>query len=132
MCFKGSLRCDANVSVNRHGAEAGTRTEIKNLNSTRFMTAALSKHKISTRRTVSNCYSAFEVERHITLLSAGEKIPLETRGFDEHKMQTYRLRSKEASPDYRYMPDPNLPPLRITPVEFDLQFFVNALPTFLI
>ncbi|EKM59499.1 uncharacterized protein PHACADRAFT_114333 [Phanerochaete carnosa HHB-10118-sp] len=91
----GSLRCDVNVSVGRLGGPFGTRCEIKNLNSVRFMIIAI----------------AHETHRQIALLEAGKEVAQETRGFDEDKAETYSLRSKEDAPDYRYMPDPNLPPL---------------------
>ncbi|KAH9948793.1 Glutamyl-tRNA amidotransferase B subunit [Amylocystis lapponica] len=92
---QGSLRCDVNVSVNRPGSKFGTRCEIKNLNSVKFMQIAIMS----------------EVRRHISLLEQGAPVPQETRGFDEDRAETYSLRSKEDAPDYRYMPDPNLPPL---------------------
>ncbi|EJD01369.1 glutamyl-tRNA amidotransferase [Fomitiporia mediterranea MF3/22] len=92
---EGSLRCDANVSVNRIGESRGTRCEIKNLNSVKFMTIAIKS----------------EILRHISLLEKGGTVAQETRGFDEQRAETYLLRSKEDAPDYRYMPDPNLPPL---------------------
>ncbi|KAH7887387.1 GatB/GatE catalytic domain-containing protein [Phlebopus sp. FC_14] len=95
----GSLRCDVNVSVNRHGEPPGIRCEIKNLNSVKFMMIAITS----------------EVFRHIQLLERGFAVPQETRGFDEDKAETFKLRSKEDSPDYRYMPDPNLPPLFLPP-----------------
>ncbi|KZT71565.1 Glutamyl-tRNA amidotransferase B subunit [Daedalea quercina L-15889] len=94
---QGSLRCDVNVSVNRRSEPAGTRCEIKNLNSVRFMMVAITS----------------EVRRQIDLLESGGTVSQETRGFDEEKAETYSLRSKEDAPDYRYMPDPNLPPLLI-------------------
>ncbi|KAI6152376.1 GatB/GatE catalytic domain-containing protein [Pisolithus tinctorius] len=94
----GSLRCDINVSVNRHEQAPGTRCEIKNLNSIKFMMTAITS----------------EVFRHIELLESGRTVPQETRGFDEDKAETFKLRSKEDSPDYRYMPDPNLPPLLLS------------------
>ncbi|KAI5123397.1 hypothetical protein M0805_006105 [Coniferiporia weirii] len=94
---QGSLRCDVNVSVNRVGESMGTRCEIKNLNSVRFMMMAIN----------------FEALRHISLLEGGGFVSQETRGFDEHKAETYRMRSKEDAPDYRYMPDPNLPPIAV-------------------
>ena len=59
---------------------------------------------------------ASEAFRHIDLLESGQTVPQETRGFDEAKAETFKLRSKEDSPDYRYMPDPNLPPLLLSPV----------------
>ncbi|KAF9226883.1 Glutamyl-tRNA amidotransferase B subunit [Gyrodon lividus] len=95
----GSLRCDVNVSVNKHGHSLGTRCEIKNLNSVKFMMVAITS----------------EAFRHIQLLESGQTVPQETRGFDEAKAETFKLRSKEDSPDYRYMPDPNLPPLLLSP-----------------
>ncbi|KAF8550387.1 Glutamyl-tRNA amidotransferase B subunit [Imleria badia] len=99
----GSLRCDVNVSVNKPGHPPGTRCEIKNLNSVKFMMVAITS----------------EVFRHIDLLDRGQAIPQETRGFDEAKAETFKLRSKEDSPDYRYMPDPNLPPLLLSPDYID-------------
>ncbi|KAH8096718.1 Glutamyl-tRNA amidotransferase B subunit [Cristinia sonorae] len=94
---QGSLRCDVNVSVNKPGEPLGTRCEIKNINSVKFMMTAI----------------ASEVFRHIELLDQGQPVAQETRGFDEQKAETYALRSKEDAPDYRYMPDPNIPPLFI-------------------
>ncbi|KAJ3487724.1 hypothetical protein NLI96_g3341 [Meripilus lineatus] len=92
---QGSFRCDVNVSVHRPGSPHGTRCEIKNLNSVKFMMVAIT------------C----EVLRQIKLLEGGLSVPQETRGFNEDSAETYALRSKEDAPDYRYMPDPNLPPL---------------------
>ncbi|PFH47803.1 hypothetical protein AMATHDRAFT_151224 [Amanita thiersii Skay4041] len=94
---QGSLRCDVNVSVNRVGQPPGTRCEIKNLNSVRFMMAAI----------------IYEIHRQKAILEltpdpATATVPQETRGFDENTFETFRLRSKEDAPDYRYMPDPNL------------------------
>lgn len=65
-------------------------------------------------------YSACEVLRHIKLLENGQVVSQETRGFDEQKAQTFKLRSKEDAPDYRYMPDPNLPPLLVDQVRTTL------------
>jgi len=87
-----------NVSVNRQGEPVGTRCEIKNLNSVKNMQVAITS----------------EVFRHIGLLTSGREVKQETRGFDEDKAETYSLRSKEDAPDYRYMPDPNIPPLLLT------------------
>ncbi|KAJ6512108.1 glutamyl-tRNA amidotransferase [Mycena vitilis] len=89
----GSLRCDVNVSVNPIGKPPGTRCEIKNLNSIKFMQAAI----------------VYEVHRQRELL-AGEAgvVPQETRGFNQDTLETFKMRSKEDAPDYRYMPDPNL------------------------
>ncbi|KAF5388005.1 hypothetical protein D9615_000728 [Tricholomella constricta] len=94
---QGSLRCDVNVSVNRVGRPAGTRCEIKNLNSVRFMMAAII-HEISRQRAILEAAPDSDTAT----------VPQETRGFDEHRFETYKLRSKEDAPDYRYMPDPNL------------------------
>ncbi|KAG8740636.1 hypothetical protein FRC10_004094 [Ceratobasidium sp. 414] len=91
----GSMRCDVNVSLNRVGEPFGTRCEIKNLNTVRGLIVAINS----------------EIERHKKLLEQGRPVPQETRGFDEDTTETFRLRSKEDAPDYRYMPDPNLPPL---------------------
>ncbi|TFK43869.1 Glutamyl-tRNA amidotransferase subunit B, mitochondrial [Crucibulum laeve] len=97
---QGSLRCDVNVSINRPGELPGTRCEIKNLNSVRFMMAAITH----------------EIKRQQALLTSSSlaTVPQETRGFDEHTFETFRLRSKEDAPDYRYMPDPNLGELRVS------------------
>ena len=89
---EGSLRCDANVSVRRAGAELGTRTEIKNLNSFRFLRAAVE----------------FEVARQIGVLESGGTIDQETRLFDPASGETRVMRSKEEAHDYRYFPDPDL------------------------
>src|ERR1044071_1402588 len=89
---EGSLRCDANVSVRRAGEELGTRTEIKNLNSFRFLRAAVE----------------FEVARQIRVLEASGTIDQETRLFDPASGETRVMRSKEEAHDYRYFPDPDL------------------------
>ncbi|ELU38365.1 glutamyl-tRNA(Gln) amidotransferase [Rhizoctonia solani AG-1 IA] len=93
----GSMRCDVNISLNRPGEPFGTRCEIKNLNTIRGLVVALNA----------------EIERHKNLLDQGLPVLQETRGFNEDTAETFRLRSKEGAPDYRYMPDPNLPPLVI-------------------
>ncbi|KAF8709709.1 Glutamyl-tRNA(Gln) amidotransferase subunit A, mitochondrial, partial [Rhizoctonia solani] len=93
----GSMRCDVNISLNRPGEPFGTRCEIKNLNTIRGLVVALNA----------------EIERHKNLLDQGLPVLQETRGFNEDTAETFRLRSKEDAPDYRYMPDPNLPPLVI-------------------
>jgi aspartyl-tRNA(Asn)/glutamyl-tRNA(Gln) amidotransferase subunit B len=99
---EGSFRCDANVSVRRVGAEKfGTRAEIKNLNSFRFVEKAIN----------------FEVERQIEILESGGKIVQETRLYDPDKGETRSMRSKEEANDYRYFPDPDL-----LPVELDEAF----------
>jgi aspartyl-tRNA(Asn)/glutamyl-tRNA(Gln) amidotransferase subunit B len=95
---EGSFRCDANVSVRHAGdAKLGTRCEIKNLNSFRFMHQAIE----------------FEVRRQIELIEDGGQIVQETRLYDPDRDQTRSMRSKEDAQDYRYFPDPDLPPLVI-------------------
>ncbi|CAO3672199.1 unnamed protein product [Rhizopus stolonifer] len=93
---EGSMRCDVNVSVRRKGQDAfGTRCELKNLNRVRILSMAIDA----------------EIRRQIDILENGGKITVETRRYDEEKDITYKLRSKEDAPDYRYMPEPDLPPL---------------------
>jgi len=93
---EGSFRCDANVSVRRKGAEKfGTRAEIKNLNSFRFVEKAIN----------------YEVERQIDLIESGGKVVQETRLYDPDKGETRSMRSKEEANDYRYFPDPDLLPV---------------------
>jgi aspartyl-tRNA(Asn)/glutamyl-tRNA(Gln) amidotransferase subunit B len=99
---EGSFRCDANVSVRPRGQEKfGTRAEIKNLNSFRFVEKAIQ----------------FEVARQIELIEGGGKVLQETRLYDSDKDETRSMRSKEEANDYRYFPDPDL-----LPVEIDAQF----------
>ncbi len=95
---EGSFRCDANVSVRRTGAPLGTRCEIKNLNSFRFMQEAIE----------------FEVRRQIELIEDGGQVVQETRLYDPDRRETRSMRSKEDAQDYRYFPDPDLPPLAIS------------------
>jgi aspartyl-tRNA(Asn)/glutamyl-tRNA(Gln) amidotransferase subunit B len=95
---EGDFRCDVNVSVRRTGAsEFGTRTEIKNLNSFRFVENAIE----------------YEVARQIDVLDSGGKIAQETLLWDPARQETRPMRSKEFANDYRYFPEPDLPPLRI-------------------
>lgn len=95
---EGSFRCDANVSVRPVGTEEfGTRTEIKNLNSFRFVDRAIN----------------YEIERQIEVLEGGGEIVQETRLFDSDRGETRPMRSKEEANDYRYFPDPDLLPLEI-------------------
>ena len=95
---EGSFRCDANVSVRPVGQkEFGTRAEIKNLNSFRFLEEAIN----------------IEVRRQIELIEDGGKVVQETRLYDPDRKETRSMRSKEDSQDYRYFPDPDLPPLKI-------------------
>jgi aspartyl-tRNA(Asn)/glutamyl-tRNA(Gln) amidotransferase subunit B len=94
---EGSFRCDANVSVRRPGAGLGTRCEIKNLNSFRFMHQAI----------------VYEAKRQIDLIDAGDRVVQETRLYDPDRDETRSMRSKEDAMDYRYFPDPDLLPLEI-------------------
>ena len=96
---EGSFRCDANVSVMRHGAkEFGTRVELKNLNSFRFVQAAIE----------------LEIDRHVELIEAGGAVEQETRLYDPDRNETKAMRSKEDAHDYRYFPEPDLPPLVVS------------------
>ncbi|MGE5168760.1 MAG: Asp-tRNA(Asn)/Glu-tRNA(Gln) amidotransferase subunit GatB [Rudaea sp.] len=94
---EGSFRCDANVSVRRPGAPLGTRCEIKNLNSFRFLAQAIE----------------FEARRQIELIEDGGRVVQETRLYDPERNETRSMRTKEEAHDYRYFPDPDLPPLVI-------------------
>jgi aspartyl-tRNA(Asn)/glutamyl-tRNA(Gln) amidotransferase subunit B len=97
---EGSLRVDANISLRPAGSSAlGSRVEVKNLNSLRSLERAL----------------AYEAQRQAAVLAAGEKVRGETRGWDEDRGRTYPMREKEAEDDYRYFPEPDLPPLRLAP-----------------
>jgi len=92
---EGSLRCDANVSVRREGEPFGTRTEIKNLNSFRYVGRAIE----------------YEIRRQTALIEEGGRVVQETRLFDVDSGTTRVMRSKEEAHDYRYFPEPDLPPL---------------------
>ncbi len=94
---KGHMRCEANISISKNKKEKGTKVEVKNLNSFRAVERAIE----------------FEVKRQAELLEEGKKIVQETRGWDENKMQTYSQREKESAHDYRYFPEPDLPPLEL-------------------
>ena len=96
---EGSFRCDANVSVRRPGEPLGTRCEIKNLNSFRFLEKAIE----------------YEARRQIELIEDGGTVVQETRLFDPDRGETRTMRTKEEAHDYRYFPDPDLPPLVIAP-----------------
>ncbi|MCW5621961.1 MAG: Asp-tRNA(Asn)/Glu-tRNA(Gln) amidotransferase subunit GatB [Burkholderiales bacterium] len=96
---EGSFRCDANVSIRRPGEALGTRCEIKNLNSFRFLERAI----------------VFEIARQIEILEDGGRIVQETRLYDPERDETRSMRSKEDAQDYRYFPDPDLLPLEVTP-----------------
>ncbi|PZA00066.1 Asp-tRNA(Asn)/Glu-tRNA(Gln) amidotransferase subunit GatB [Gammaproteobacteria bacterium 2W06] len=101
---EGSFRCDANVSVRPVGeTRFGTRAELKNLNSFRFVERAIN----------------FEIERQIELIEDGGEVIQETRLFDPDRGETRSMRGKEQAHDYRYFPDPDLLPLEITPAHID-------------
>lgn len=102
---EGSFRVDANVSVRRPGGQLGTRAELKNINSFRFLERAIN----------------FEVERQIDLLESGGFVVQETRLYDPDRDETRSMRSKEEANDYRYFPDPDL-----LPVELDEAFLTAA------
>ncbi len=100
---KGQFRCDANVSVRRTGEPFGTRTEMKNMNSFRFIKQAID----------------FEVNRQIEIIEDGGEVVQESRLWDSVKNESRSMRSKEEAHDYRYFPEPDLPPLRISQQEVD-------------
>ncbi|OIN97787.1 aspartyl/glutamyl-tRNA amidotransferase subunit B [Candidatus Desantisbacteria bacterium CG1_02_38_46] len=95
---KGSLRCDANISVRKPGGEMGVKTELKNMNSFKAVQVALE----------------YEAKRQIQILDDGGKIIQETRLWDEKKGETFSMRSKEEDCDYRYFPEPDLVPLEVS------------------
>ncbi len=108
---EGSFRCDANVSVRPAGeSKLGTRTEIKNVNSFRFVEKAIE----------------YEIERQIRALESGDAIVQETRLYDAAHHHTKPMRGKEDAHDYRYFPDPDLPPLTVT--EADIAAIVTRMP----
>jgi aspartyl-tRNA(Asn)/glutamyl-tRNA(Gln) amidotransferase subunit B len=92
---EGSFRCDANVSVRRPGQPLGVRVELKNINSFRFVEEAIDG----------------EIARQVRLLERGEPLRRQTRGYNAERRETYLLREKEAEDEYRYFPEPDLPPL---------------------
>ena len=101
---EGSLRCDANVSVRRTGDPAfGVKAEIKNLNSFRHVQRALE----------------YEIDRQVALLESGGRVEHETRLWDPAAGRTLSMRSKEEAHDYRYFPEPDLPPLEVAPASID-------------
>ncbi|MCB9240320.1 MAG: Asp-tRNA(Asn)/Glu-tRNA(Gln) amidotransferase subunit GatB [Flavobacteriales bacterium] len=108
---EGSLRCDANISVRKRGTTAfGTKVEVKNMNS------------------ISNVRKAieFETKRQIEAIEAGEKLVQETRTFDAMRGITFTMRAKELVNDYRYFPEPDLPPLQVS--DAWIQEVANAMP----
>jgi aspartyl-tRNA(Asn)/glutamyl-tRNA(Gln) amidotransferase subunit B len=112
---EGSLRCDANVSIRPWGAsELGTRSELKNLNSFKFLQRAIDS----------------EVARQTATIDAGGRVVQETRSFDPETGRTHSLRSKEEAHDYRYFPEPDLPPLIVTSQEIaDERAHIPELPS---
>ena len=95
---RGQMRVEANVSLRPRGTTAfGTRVEVKNMNSFRAVERAI----------------AYEIERQARALDAGDPLTMETRGWDDGRQATYHMRAKETSDDYRYFPEPDLPPLRV-------------------
>ena len=100
---KGQFRCDANVSVRRPGEPFGTRTELKNMNSFRFIKQAIE----------------FEAMRQIEIIEDGGKVKQESRLWDSVKNESRSMRGKEEAHDYRYFPEPDLPPLRVSQEEVD-------------
>ncbi|MCW9054561.1 MAG: Asp-tRNA(Asn)/Glu-tRNA(Gln) amidotransferase subunit GatB [Candidatus Pacebacteria bacterium] len=109
---KGEMRVEANISVSKTG-EKGTKVEVKNLNSFRSVERAI----------------AYETRRQIEVLESGGTVVQETRGWDENKQETFSQRMKEESHDYRYMPDPDLPKLRISEIrDFEKSELTKELP----
>jgi aspartyl-tRNA(Asn)/glutamyl-tRNA(Gln) amidotransferase subunit B len=99
---EGSLRCDANVSVRRHASDAlGVKIEVKNINSFRYVQRAIE----------------YEIERQAEVLARGGALGVETRLWDAASGRTFSMRTKEEAHDYRYFPEPDLPPLLVTEAE---------------
>ena len=110
---RGQMRVEANVSLRlRDSKPFGTRVEIKNMNSFRSVERAI----------------AHEIERQAAALDAGETLVQETRGWHEDRGETYRMRVKETSDDYRYFPEPDLPPLHLDPAWLDRLAALPELP----
>lgn len=107
---EGSLRCDVNLSVHKKGEPFGTRTEMKNLNSFTFIAKAIE----------------YEYRRQVDAIEAGEAIVQETRRFAQEENKTYTMRRKEDADDYRYFPDPDLPPIELS--EEDIARLKAAIP----
>jgi aspartyl-tRNA(Asn)/glutamyl-tRNA(Gln) amidotransferase subunit B len=114
--YHGNMRFDVNISVAKKGlAELGTRAEVKNLNSFRSVERA----------------ALYEFERQVALLEKGEKVVQETRGWDDATGKTSSQRSKEDAQDYRYMPDPDIPPIVLSQQEIEtMQKAVPNLPSY--
>jgi aspartyl-tRNA(Asn)/glutamyl-tRNA(Gln) amidotransferase subunit B len=111
--YFGNMRFDVNVSVHEPGTPLGTRTETKNLNSFRNIEKAVE----------------YEVKRQVEELEKGGRIKQETRGWNDAKQRTYSMRSKEDADEYRYFPEPDLPPLVITKAMRDEQSHFDLLPS---
>lgn len=111
---EGAFRCDINLSIRKKGeTEFGTRTEMKNINSFRYAVQAIE----------------YEYKRQVAVLESGGKIVQETRKFDQESGKTYTLRTKENANDYRYFPDPDLPPIELTNTEImSLKSEIGELP----
>jgi aspartyl-tRNA(Asn)/glutamyl-tRNA(Gln) amidotransferase subunit B len=111
---EGSLRCDANVSVRPRGQEKfGTKAEVKNVNSFRFIRAALE----------------YEIERQVEVIESGNRVVQETRLWNSSEGRTYSMRSKEQAHDYRYFPEPDLPPLIVSAAwKADIEQHMPELP----
>lgn len=111
---EGAFRCDINLSVRKKGQkDFGTRTEMKNINSFRFASAAIE----------------YEYKRQVEVLEAGGKIIQETRKFDQETGKTVSMRTKENANDYRYFPDPDLPPIELTSSSIEhLRIEIGELP----
>jgi aspartyl-tRNA(Asn)/glutamyl-tRNA(Gln) amidotransferase subunit B len=97
---EGSLRCDANVSVRPWAGDARHQGEVKNVNSFRYLHKAIE----------------YEIDRQIEVVSKGGRVVQETRLFDSSTGRTHSMRSKEEAHDYRYFPEPDLPPLLVRPI----------------
>ena len=114
--YHGNMRFDVNISIAKKGAtELGTRAEVKNLNSFRSVERA----------------AQYEFERQVEIVEKGEKVVQETRGWDDASGRTSSQRSKEDAQDYRYMPDPDIPPIVLTKEEIDtIQATMPQLPPY--
>ncbi|XP_031620064.1 glutamyl-tRNA(Gln) amidotransferase subunit B, mitochondrial [Contarinia nasturtii] len=102
-CKPGALRCDANISIHRPGEPFGIRSEVKNIASVRGVAKAIE----------------YEISRHIQVIESGGKIVNETRSWDDETGTTISMRDKEVVQDYRFMPEPNLPPLNLDSIDMD-------------